>query len=471
MHNWRNACRCSRKTTSATDTAVMKETIYHTIATITLTGFMSLALLTTAEVKAQSVADELKADANRSAGTYYALNLAKPFAETPPPDGKKPFYINHYGCSSSYYLDRPSSYEGPYATLLRADSLGKLTKLGRDVLQRINLLRTDAKDRTSEMTSVGKQIIRKQMKQLKERYPNIFNDHFVIDGRSVVQNHFIQTMNEAIVEVVRDCTPKKVIFKSSHKYMPWMNPQDRQLTALRTNQKAVAALDEFTNSQINPSRLMESLFNDQEYVSKHINAMTLTKQLFTLAGSQQHTTLGAQTKLYDIFTPEEIYGLWRSQNAQDYIFFGNCTLSGGTQAYLQRHPLWNMLHIGDSIANLNTPVVHLRYTNSGVILSLATLLELNDFNVRTGRLDSLEAFGWTNYQMAPVGGRIEMIHYKRDKDDDDMLIKVMLNGREARLPIKTDCPPYYHWNDVKRHYLRKLYRYEKNSKEAEEKAK
>ena len=446
----------------------MKETIQQ-LATIALTGFMGLALLTAAaEVKAQSVADELKADVNRSAGTYYALKFDKPFAETPPPAGKKPFYINHYGCSSSFYLDRPSSYEAPYTTLLRADTLGKLTKLGHDVLEYVNLLRTEAKDRTSEMTPIGSQSIRKQVRQLKERYPGIFKENFVIDGRSIVQNHFIQTMNEAIVETVRNCTPKKVIFKSSHKYMPWMNPQERQLTALRTNQKAVEALDEFTNSQINPTRLMESLFNDQEYVNNNINAMTLTKQLFTLAGSQQHTTLGAQTKLYDIFTPEEIYGLWRSQNAQDYIYYGNCKLSGGTQAYLQRHPLWNMLHVGDSISNLNIPVVHLRYTNSGVMLSLATLMELNDFNVRTDRLDSLEAFGWTNYQIAPVGGRIEMIHYKRDKDDDDMLIKVLLNGREARLPIQTDCAPYYHWNDVKRHYLRKLYRYEKNTKKAEE---
>jgi hypothetical protein len=41
-----------------------------------------------------------------------------------------------------------------------------------------------------------------------------------------------------------------------------------------------------------------------------------------------------------------------------------------------------------------------------------------------------------------------------------VLVKVLLNNREARLPLKTDCAPYYHWNDVKRYYLRKLYRYE-----------
>ena len=53
-----------------------------------------------------------------------------------------------------------------------------------------------------------------------------------------------------------------------------------------------------------------------------------------------------------------------------------------------------------------------------------------------------------------------MVHYRRDLDDNDVLVKVLLNGHEARLPIATDCAPYYHWNDVKHYYLRKLYRYE-----------
>ena len=53
-----------------------------------------------------------------------------------------------------------------------------------------------------------------------------------------------------------------------------------------------------------------------------------------------------------------------------------------------------------------------------------------------------------------------MIHYRSERGDPDVLVKVLLNGHEARLPIKSDCAPYYHWNDVKRYYLRKLYRYE-----------
>ena len=41
----------------------------------------------------------------------------------------------------------------------------------------------------------------------------------------------------------------------------------------------------------------------------------------------------------------------------------------------------------------------------------------------------------------------------------DPLVRVLLNGREARLPFESDCAPYYHWKDIKRYYLRKLYIY------------
>ena len=116
--------------------------------------------------------------------------------------------------------------------------------------------------------------------------------------------------------------------------------------------------------------------------------------------------------------------------------------------------------MGDSIQKRNILVGHIRYTHENVVLSLACLMELDGYGLHTASLDSLEEEGWADYRIAPLGGSIEMIHYRNDSDDPDVLVKVLLNGREARLPIPTDCAPYYHWQDVKHYYLRKLYRYE-----------
>jgi hypothetical protein len=53
-----------------------------------------------------------------------------------------------------------------------------------------------------------------------------------------------------------------------------------------------------------------------------------------------------------------------------------------------------------------------------------------------------------------------MVHYRRSPQDNDVLVKVLLNEREAKLPVPTDCAPYYHWRDVREYYLKKLDAYE-----------
>ena len=95
--------------------------------------------------QAQDVVKELKDDVNRSAGTNYSLPAVKVENDTPAPGGKKPFYINHYACPSSYYLQKEEYYDEPLEVFMKADSLGKLTKLGKDVLVKVLLNNREAR--------------------------------------------------------------------------------------------------------------------------------------------------------------------------------------------------------------------------------------------------------------------------------------------------------------------------------------
>jgi hypothetical protein len=227
----------------------------------------------------------------------------------------------------------------------------------------------------------------------------------------------------------------------------------------------MASFNEFSDRwALDDSRLMGILFNDADYV-KTIDATELSRQLFDLAGCTQYSEAAADMSLYNLFTPDEIHRHWMRRNAWAYIRYGGCTLSGGYQPYSQRRSLWNLFHMSDSVLTLDHPVVHLRYTHENVVMSLVCLLELDGFGLKTACLDSLENYGWADYRIAPLGGSIMMVLYRTDKDDPDPLVRVMLNGREARLPVPTDYAPYYHWQDVKRYYLRKLYVYARERNE------
>ena len=413
---------------------------------------------------AQTIGDELRSDVRRAAGLSYALTLPESPHDTPPPAGKRPFYINHFGCPTAYYLDRPEYYDDPYKTLAHADSLGKLTELGRDVLRRVALLRRDAHNRTGELTEAGKRQARDIVRQMIRRLPEVFIDNAIVDGRSIVQNHCLLTLGESLVEIARAHQPLRLNSEASHRFRNWMNPQDYQLDDQRHDSLAMARYADFVARHApDDSRLMTALFNDADYATG-IDAAALGRQLFDLAGCTQYTEVVGGASLYDLFTPEELHRHWLRRNAWAYIRYGGCTLTGGRQPYAQRKPLWNLLHMGDSIMKLDTPVAHLRYTHESVVMSLVCLMELDGYGVQTDCLDSLEAIGWADYRIAPLGGSVMMIHYRTDKHDPDPLVRVVLNNHEARLPIPTDCAPYYHWQDVKRYYLRKLYSYVKLEK-------
>ena len=421
---------------------------------------IATAIIGTSTAKAQSVQKELQTDVNRAAGMFYALPIGKMPKDTPAPAGKKPFYINHYGCPGSYYLDKKEYYTETYATFAKADSLGKLTKLGKDVFRRIKLLCQDAQDRDGELTPIGAQQSRNMVKQLVERYPDMITPDGYYSVRSIVENRCIMTMQEGLLQLSAMHQPIIARSKASLQENRFMNPVDKQLTSQRTDSLTMLHYNRFVSLNSSDNRLMQSLFNDPFYVVSSIDVPKLARQLFILAGNVQHANINKKVTLWDIFTDKEIHQHWRKQNAWHYINYGGCTLNGGYQAYLQRATLRNMMHMGDSVLKRYSPLMHLRYTNANVIMSLACLMDLNGYGVHTANLDSLEDYGWANYRIAPLGGSIMMIHYRTDHDDPDVLVKVLLNGEEARLPIPTDCAPYYHWQDVKLYYLRKLYRYE-----------
>ena len=420
-----------------------------------------VSLLVSASVQAQTdVIKEMKADINRAAGMFYTRPVGKMPKDTPPPAGKKPFYINHYGCPGAYYLDKSEYYTETYAIFAKADSLGKLTKLGQDVFRRIRLLCEDAKGRYGELTAKGAQQSRALVKQMVERFPDMFTAKGYYSVRSVVENRCILTMQEGLLQLSAMQQPLTARSRVSFQEKPFMDPEDKLLISQRLDSLTMARFDRFKMLNSDDGRLMNALFNDQNYVITNIDANDLGRQLYILAGDVQHTDIAGVVTLYDIFTPQELHRQWRRQNAWHYINYGGCTLNGGYQAYLQRGLLRNMMHMGDSVMKRYNPLMHLRYTNAHAVMSLACLMDLDGYGLHTENLDSLEAYGWANYRIAPLGGSIEMIHYRSERGDPDVLVKVLLNGHEARLPIESDCAPYYHWNDVKRYYLRKLYRYE-----------
>ena len=114
----------------------------------------------------------------------------------------------------------------------------------------------------------------------------------------------------------------------------------------------------------------------------------------------------------------------------------------------------NILNTADTCIVKKENNVTLRFGHESCVLPLACLLELGDCAYQTTDLNSL-AEVWRNYKIFPMACNIQFVFYRK-KGSDDILVKVLLNEQEMKLPVESTLAPYYHWKDVETYYRNKL---------------
>ena len=214
----------------------------------------------------ESVQKELSQDVERSAGCGMAYPRPSLRPLTPAPQDKKPFAMIYYGRHGSCYLGKPSDYDAPYKVLASADSVGKLTPLGRDVLGCLTKIRNDAYNHWGELTDVGVSQLRGIAWRMAERFPEIFcQDAYHLGARSLRTTCSLLSMEYTMNQIAK-LTRIRVYRNASQEFSYYLNHQDVSRLAVRGDSAALQAYDAFARKYSDGSRLAQSLFNDTDYV-------------------------------------------------------------------------------------------------------------------------------------------------------------------------------------------------------------
>lgn len=415
-------------------------------------------------MQAQPVFDIIKKSPGYASCNYDVYPDDVPDLLTPPPSGKRPFYISHYGRHGSRYINKRSGYEIPYKMMVQANGVRELTSTGKRVFSEMNLILEDSEDRWGDLTALGRTQHRQIARRMFNRFPEVFVDSACVSGRSTVVPRCILSMEAALIELAQ-LNPRLNITIDASKSTQWyMNYQDPILRHSDLRPEAQKAYDAYIASRVGNSRLMELLFKNPDIIKELVDETFFNYYLMKMGLFQLNTHLNKDTYLTDLFTTEDLYRMWQIDNVQWYLQYGFCPLNGGDYPYSQRHLLRQIIADADSCFRLSHPGAQLRFGHETVLLPLVCLLGINGYDLRTSDLDEIEKKGWWCSSVFPMGANVQFIFYRRDKKDKDVLFKVLLNEQEAKLPIFTDCAPYYHWRDFRRYCLNKLDRYEKRVK-------
>ncbi len=419
---------------------------------------LTLLCLTIAlSVWSQQSRQDIYQDINRAGSNFLAYPMPEK-ALTPQPKDKAPFYISHYGRHGSRYHCENRDYDVPLDILNRADAAGKLTEKGKEVLNKVKMMRCESDNRIGELTELGAEQHRGIARRMYERFPQVFADSTVVDAKSTIVIRCILSMENELQELAKLNPTLKIKHDASEHDMYYMNYDDKPLVSKRHNDATKTYLDNWSKKYLHPARVMNLLFNDASYVKDNIDAQNFYCRLFDLACILQNSELRHDITLYDIFTKEELYALWQRYNAGWFCEFGACNLNGATQPFTQRNLLKNIITEADSCIALDKPGATLRFGHETMVLPLTCLLDLNGYG-KTMHPDDLEKNHWYNYRIFPMGCNIQFIFYRKDINDKDIWVKVLLNEEEATLPVKPVEGPYYRWSDVRKYYNDKLNAY------------
>ena len=117
--------------------------------------------------------------------------------------------------------------------------------------------------------------------------------------------------------------------------------------------------------------------------------------------------------------------------------------------------LKNILDSAEEAINDPSIASTLRFGHDGNVIPLAAILHLNDCNVSVSKPEDVYKV-WSDYKIVPMAGNIQIIFYKKNNSNENILVKFLLNEQEAKIPLETNTFPYYKWEEVKQYYKQLL---------------
>lgn len=403
-------------------------------------------------VNAQTTFEEISADLNKAGGVYLAYPTVET-KQTPAPKGYKPFYVSHYGRHGSRYLLGDRDYQWIIQLMEKAETVNGLTPLGHDVLKRLNMVWEEAQGRAGDLTPLGVRQHQGIAERMSKNFPEVFRGKRHVSARSTVVYRCAMSM-VAFGDRLKQLNPQlDMSYEMSEKYMSYLNYHSARSNAFTHGKKGpwVEEYRKFEEAQVHPDRLVSTLFSNADFIRCEVNPSELMWGLYWIAVDMQD--IETPVSFFDIFTAKEMFDLWQCVNYRFYIGNANPLASNGIVMANSKSLVENILESADAAIKDRSIAATLRFGHDGNVIPLLALLQIENFDVAVAGPAEVYKH-WCDFKATPMASNVQIVFFENKAGD--ILVKFMHNENEVHVPVKTDQWPFYHWNDVKEYYQKRL---------------
>lgn len=403
-------------------------------------------------VKAQTTFEEISADLNKAGGVYLAYPTVET-KQTPAPKGYKPFYVSHYGRHGSRYLLSDRDYQWIIQLMEKAETVNGLTPLGHDVLKRLNMVWEEAQGRAGDLTPLGVRQHQGIAERMSKNFPEVFRGKRHVSARSTVVYRCAMSM-VAFGDRLKQLNPQlDMSYEMSEKYMSYLNYHSARSNAFTHGKKGpwVEEYRKFEEAQVHPDRLVSTLFSNADFIRCEVNPSELMWGLYWIAVDMQD--METPVSFFDLFTAKEMFDLWQCVNYRFYMGNANPLASNGIVMANVKSLVENILESADAAIKDRSIAATLRFGHDGNVIPLLALLQIENFDVAVAGPAEVYKH-WCDFKATPMASNVQIVFFENKAGD--ILVKFMHNENEVHVPVKTDQWPFYHWNDVKEYYQKRL---------------
>ena len=393
----------------------------------------------------ESAIDQLKADPRKAYGTDYPYLLETPTL-TKAPKGYKPFYISHYARHGSRYYWSSSLYEELDTLLTVAHEKKLLTATGEAFRKKFMAAKQELQTGVSELTDLGWQQHQGIASIMYNNFPEVFAKGGNVLAISSLVGRCVISMSAFCQELVQ-CNPKLEIREQSSRFtLDGVVPTDGQNPVKHNYPKDLKPkyeknISKFKGIDVLRNNIIKRMFISTEGLPGSLHHITSNLiNLYTSLPSINHEGM-----MEGIMTDEEVAAEWENNNLGTYSWvFG--------PQYQMIPILQDILKKAQAaIDGKNDRVADLRFGHDTCIGPLMVLMGINGAD--RDPEDPNEVKNCYQSWETCKASNIQLIFYRNKQAD--VLVKCLMNGREATLPVPTTIYPYYKWNDFLRYYTQK----------------
>ena len=387
------------------------------------------------------VLQDLQAHPELLAGTDY-LCPTGPVSLTPAPKGYQPFYISHYGRHGARYAWQSDMYERLNNVFGAAAEADNLTPLGVSFKQRFDSLYPDVRYRVGDLSRKGWQQQQELAARMYENFPKVFGKGAKVRSWTSTSTRCIMTMSSFCLGLKAKDARMDIFENFGVSFLPAILPLDRSNpfrndNYLRTPVSFDETWEQYIERTVDYRAILARIFKDSDKALPAGEQWDFVSYLYFFAAGMN--SLDTDLDFNDIFTPEERIALWK---IDDFQFYANAW-----PTHLGYQPI-----VDDIIAKADARIASgeqgadLRFGHDYTFLPLLMTLGVNGFDHDVTNPDDIPF--WCQLHEVPMGANLHFVFFRNPRSSK-VLFKVLLNGREAHLPLETDNWPYYDWDAFK----------------------